>query len=102
MTLTNFISSTKSVVLLLGGGFALAQGFTASGLSLWIGQQLARLGMLPVALILFIFITIVIWLTEVTSNTATASIMVPISASLAAAIKVNPLTFMIVSALTYC
>ena len=85
------------LVLLLGGGFALAEGFSQSGLSEWLGLQLAKLNAMPVALFLFIFITVVIWLTEVTSNTATASIMVPIAASVAVALEVNPLTLMIVS-----
>ncbi|KAL3762567.1 hypothetical protein ACHAW5_003105 [Stephanodiscus triporus] len=83
------------IVLLLGGGFALAEGFSESGLSEWLGLELAKLNAMPVALFLFIFITVVIWLTEVTSNTATASIMVPIAASVAVALEVNPLTLMI-------
>lgn len=90
------------LVLLLGGGFALAEGFKSSGLLQWLGDELAQLQMLPVALLLFLFITLVIWLTEVMSNMSVASIMIPISASLAVAIEVNPLTFMIVSLVYLC
>lgn len=83
------------LVLLLGGGFALAEAFNQSGLSMWLGDQLAKLEAIPIAALFFIFITLVIWLTEITSNTATASIMTPIAASIAIAMQVNPLTFMI-------
>ena len=80
----------------------MAEGFKSSGLSQWLGDELAQLQMLPVALLLFLFITLVIWLTEVMSNMSVASIMIPISASLAVAIEVNPLTFMIVSLVYLC
>ena len=59
------------IVLLFGGGFALAGGFTHSGLSLWIGQQVQWLGQFHPLLILFSVALIISLLTELTSNTAT-------------------------------
>ena len=83
------------IVLLFGGGFALAQGFEDSGLSMWVGERLKGVGsMSPVALVALIC-TISTFLTEFTSNTATAQILLPIFASLAVAAKVNPLLTMI-------
>ena len=83
------------IVLLFGGGFALAKGFTVSGLSEFIGQQF--IGMKdfdPMALVAGVS-SIVIFLTEVTSNTATSEMLLPIAASVAQAIEVNPMLLMI-------
>jgi sodium-dependent dicarboxylate transporter 2/3/5 len=88
------------IVLLFGGGFALAQGFVTSGLSGWFGQQLAGLSVLPpLALVLGICLLIT-FLTELTSNTATAEMFLPILAALAVAIEVHPLLLMIPGALS--
>jgi solute carrier family 13 (sodium-dependent dicarboxylate transporter), member 2/3/5 len=73
------------VLILFGGGFALAQGFQLSGLTEWIGN---RLDFLPGThwLVFVVLIALVtIFLTEVTSNTATASMLLPIVAGLAGA-----------------
>ena len=84
-----------NIVLLFGGGFALAKGFTASGLSEYIGQQFVDMQNLdPMALIAGVS-TIVIFLTEVTSNTATSQILLPVVASVAKQIEVNPLLLML-------
>jgi sodium-dependent dicarboxylate transporter 2/3/5 len=82
-------------VLLFGGGFALAKGFTASGLSEYIGKQFIDMQNLdPVTLVAGIS-SIVIFLTEVTSNTATSQILLPVVASVAKQIEVNPLLLML-------
>ncbi|XP_060628156.2 Na(+)/dicarboxylate cotransporter 3 [Anolis sagrei] len=84
-----------NIILLLGGGFAMAKGCEESGLSSWIGSRLGPLENLPppVAVIL---ITIVIALfTEFASNTATIIIFLPVLAELAIRLKVNPLYLMI-------
>ena len=88
------------IVLLFGGGFALAGGFKASGLSLWVGDALAGLGGLhPVILLLAICLSVT-FLTELTSNTATTEMILPILAGLAIAIKVDPLLFMVPATLS--
>ena len=71
-----------SVIMLLGGGFALAAGVKASNLSNWVGCQLqALMKDLPIPLIAAVFTTIITFMTEVSSNTATASIFIPIMLS---------------------
>ncbi len=83
------------IILLFGGGFALASGFKESGLSAWFGNQLQWLqGVHPLVLILCITFLIT-FLTEVTSNTATVETLLPILAGLAISIEENPLLFML-------
>jgi sodium-dependent dicarboxylate transporter 2/3/5 len=83
------------IILLFGGGFALASGFKESGLSLWFGHQLEWLGgMHPLILIICISF-LVTFLTEITSNTATVETLLPILAGLAVSIETNPLLFML-------
>lgn len=83
------------IVLLFGGGFALAQGFQTTGLSTLIGDQFAGLaGMPPITMIVLICVTLT-FLTELTSNTATTEMILPILASVSYAMTVNPLLFMI-------
>jgi len=83
------------IVLLFGGGFALASGFKESGLSTYLGEQLQGLGSLPPILIIVCICLFITFLTELTSNTATAEILLPIIAALAVSIKVNLLLLMI-------
>jgi solute carrier family 13 (sodium-dependent dicarboxylate transporter), member 2/3/5 len=83
------------IVLLFGGGFALAQGFVDSGLSLWFGEQLSGVaGMQPIVLTLM-NVTMMSLLTELTSNVATTEMILPILAGLAITIKINPLLLMV-------
>jgi sodium-dependent dicarboxylate transporter 2/3/5 len=83
------------IVLLFGGGFALASGFKDSGLSQWFGIQLQGLGSLhPLGLVASLCLMIT-FLTELTSNTATAEMLLPILGSLGIAVKQNPILFMI-------
>lgn len=83
------------IVLLFGGGFALASGFKESGLSAYLGEQLQGLGSLPPILIIACICLFITLLTELTSNTATAEILLPILAALSVSINVNPLLLMI-------
>ncbi len=87
------------IILLFGGGFALARGFADSGLTLWIGEQLAFLTGVDWLWMLFAVTALVIFLTEVTSNTATASLMLPVIGALAAAAEIQPLSLMAPAAL---
>ncbi len=83
------------IVLLFGGGFALAKGFVVSGLSVWFGEQLAGLaGTNPMILTTGI-VTMMSFLTELTSNTASTEMILPIVAGMAVSIQVNPLLLMI-------
>nr|XP_012607296.1 solute carrier family 13 member 1 [Microcebus murinus] len=87
------------IAILVGGGFALADGCEVSGLSKWIGNKLSPLGSLPVWLIILITSLMVTTLTEVASNPATITLVLPILSSLAEAIQVNPLLILIPSTL---
>ena len=66
------------LVLLLGGGFAMGEASDASGLSTWMGDQLQAFDVLPKGAIVFIMSLLTAMLTEVTSNTAAASILMPV------------------------
>ncbi|XP_026166901.1 solute carrier family 13 member 1 [Mastacembelus armatus] len=87
------------VALLVGGGFALAEGTKESGLSLWVAELLTPLGFLPVLATITIACIIVTTITEVASNAATITIFLPILSPLAEAIHVNPLYVLIPSTL---
>ncbi len=83
------------ILLLFGGGLAVAAGFTQSGLSEWIGNQLTALQGIHIFIVLLVVAGLVIFLTEITSNTATANMMYPIMAALALALGVHPFAVMI-------
>lgn len=78
------------ILILFGGGMALASGFEKSGLAIWIGSQMTSLEAIPLTLILLILIASVNFLTEITSNLATTAMILPVLVSLASAIGVNP------------
>ena len=83
------------IILLFGGGFALAKGFTASGLSVFIGQQFTDLQGADTLTLIASISAMVVFLTEVTSNTATAEMLLPLIASISQAININPLLLML-------
>ncbi|WP_404454376.1 DASS family sodium-coupled anion symporter [Virgibacillus necropolis] len=83
------------ILLLFGGGLAIASGFVESGLSEWIGNQLTALQGVSTFVVILVVAALVIFLTEITSNTATASMMYPIMASLALALNIHPYSVMI-------
>jgi sodium-dependent dicarboxylate transporter 2/3/5 len=88
------------IVLLFGGGFALAAGFKESGLSIWVAEQLTGLkGVTPVLLVASTS-TLLTFLTELTSNTATTEMILPLLGSLAVSIQFNPLLLMIPATLS--
>src|SRR5699024_7527457 len=86
------------ILLLFGGGLAIASGFVESGLSDWIGEQLSGLQGVSLIIVIAVVATLVIFLTEITSNTATASMMFPIMASLAVALGFHPYALMVAAA----
>ena len=80
------------VLLLLGGGFALAESCDATGLSTAIGESLSgTVGVLPPALMVAVLVLAVTFLTEVTSNTATISLLLPLSFSACVSAEVSPM-----------
>jgi solute carrier family 13 (sodium-dependent dicarboxylate transporter), member 2/3/5 len=83
------------ILLLFGGGLALAKSFQETGLAIWLGEGLTNLQGLPFFFLLLIVVAMVNFLTEVTSNLATASMILPILAALAQAIGVHPYGLMI-------
>jgi sodium-dependent dicarboxylate transporter 2/3/5 len=88
------------IVLLFGGGFALATAFANSGLSQWFGVQLKWLSNLHPFLIILMISLLVTFLTELTSNTATTEMILPILAGLSVSIEINPLFLMLPATLS--
>ncbi|XP_018603708.1 solute carrier family 13 member 5 isoform X1 [Scleropages formosus] len=84
-----------NIVLLLGGGFALARGSEVSGLSLWLGNQMSPLHSIPPWAIATVLCLLVATFTECTSNVATATLFLPVLASMSQSIGVNPLYVML-------
>ncbi|XP_076062935.1 Na(+)/citrate cotransporter-like [Oratosquilla oratoria] len=83
------------LVLLLGGGFAMAKGAEESGLSKWLGQQLVYFDVMPPEAIVFVVCLMTAMVTEVASNSATSAIILPVLKELAVGIDVNPLYLML-------
>jgi sodium-dependent dicarboxylate transporter 2/3/5 len=83
------------ILLLFGGGLALAQGFKTSGLAEWIGGQMTLLEGASLFFLLLFLITLVNFLTEITSNLATTAMILPILAPLSLVIDVHPFMLMV-------
>jgi sodium-dependent dicarboxylate transporter 2/3/5 len=88
------------IILLFGGGFALAKGFAVTGLSLYIGEQLSGLSSLPHFIMIIIVATTISFLTELTSNTATTQMILPILASVSIAMGIHPMLLMLTATLS--
>ena len=88
------VSIPWGVILFFGGGLALAKCFDLSGLAGWMGQQMQGLGGLPYAMVLLAVLAAVVALSEVASNIATASMMMPVLAALAMNIGADPIGMM--------
>lgn len=84
-----------NIVLLFGGGFALAKGFEASGLALWFGEQLSWGAAIPSIIFVLAIVALMSFLTELTSNVASTQMLLPVFAATAVATGDNPLLFMI-------
>jgi sodium-dependent dicarboxylate transporter 2/3/5 len=83
------------VAMIVGGGYAIAKGFTTTGLATWLGHVLAPIGALPLPLIVLLVVLFMTFITEINSNTATASIFLPVLATMAAAGNTHPFLLMI-------
>jgi sodium-dependent dicarboxylate transporter 2/3/5 len=83
------------VLLLFGGGLAIAEGFKTSGLASWLGGQMTSLAGMSLLLLLLALIAAVNFLTEITSNLATTAMLLPVLAPLALVIDVHPFILMV-------
>lgn len=89
------------ILLLLGGGFALADAFSVTGLSLYAGAQITEIGgQLPIWVFIAVVCTLLTFLTEFTSNVATVSVLLPILAATAVDIEIDPRLVMIPATLS--
>ncbi|MEQ9403935.1 MAG: SLC13 family permease [Cyclobacteriaceae bacterium] len=78
------------IILLFGGGMALAKGFTSTGLAEWIALQMSNMQGLSLLLLILVLVAIVNFLTEITSNLATTAMLLPILAPMALAFDLHP------------
>jgi sodium-dependent dicarboxylate transporter 2/3/5 len=83
------------IILLFGGGFALASGIKESGLAGWFGEQLIFVADYNPILVILSIALLITFLTELTSNTATTEMILPILAGIAISTNINPLLFML-------
>lgn len=83
------------IIILFGGGFAIADGFVSSGLSKLIGEKLAGLSGMNLVFLVAVVCFAVTALSEIASNTATAQIILPILASISVQMNINPMILMI-------
>jgi sodium-dependent dicarboxylate transporter 2/3/5 len=88
------------VLLLFGGGFALAAAFQQSGLSEWVGSRVAVLASLPPVGMVAAVCFGMTFLTEVTSNTATTTVLMPVLATAADNMGIDPLVLMMPAAMS--
>ncbi len=86
------------VLLLFGGGLSLAMAVAATGLDGWLGTLVGGLGRLPVMLLVAAVVALIIFLTEVTSNTATAATFIPILGAVALGMNADPLSLLVPAA----
>ena len=83
------------IILLFGGGMAIAKGFEETGLASFLGSKMMFFDGLPLLILLLLIITCVNFLTEITSNLATTAMMLPVMAPLALSLNVNPFLLLI-------
>ncbi|HEY0963341.1 MAG TPA: SLC13 family permease [Pseudomonadales bacterium] len=83
------------VILLMGGGFALAEAFTVTGLTEWLAGQFSVLQGMPVFVLTLIVVVFVVFIGEMTSNAATATMFIPVMGALAVSMGLAPLTLMV-------
>ena len=87
------------ILLLFGGGLALAEGFKVTGLAEWIGTKVEFFADMPEIVLVIAVITMIIFLTELTSNTATTAMILPILAGVAQGMGKDPLMLMVPAAI---
>jgi sodium-dependent dicarboxylate transporter 2/3/5 len=88
------------MLLLFAGGICIAKAFSASGLSALMGEGLTGLADLPIPLLILAICLFVTFLTEITSNTATATLLMPILAAAGVAAGIDPVLLMMPAAIS--
>lgn len=79
------------VLVLIGGGLSLAAAVQKNGVAEWIGGFASAVSWLPAAALVFLVVLLIVWLTEITSNSATTSTFLPIVTAMAVALSQSPL-----------
>ena len=87
------------VLILFGGGLSMASGFKVTELATWIGSQVGLLDTAPILLLIIAVATLIIFLTELTSNTATSAMVMPILSAVAIGLGQNPLLLVVPAAI---
>ena len=87
------------ILLLFGGGLSLSARFEDSGLSAWIGERVGAFGSIPLWALILLVTAIVLFLTELTSNTATAAVFIPIMGGVAMGLDMNVMTLVVPTAI---
>jgi sodium-dependent dicarboxylate transporter 2/3/5 len=87
------------ILVLFGGGLALAAGISSTGLAEWMGDAMRGLDTWSSLALMVASLTLIIFLTEITSNTATAAAFMPILASIALALNIDPLILVVPAAI---
>jgi sodium-dependent dicarboxylate transporter 2/3/5 len=87
------------ILILFGGGICLSEGFLQSGLAAVIADHLTILREFPILLIVLVVLLVITFLNEIASNTAIASIFIPLMAITSVSIGIHPFFFMIAGAL---
>ncbi|MTI11974.1 SLC13 family permease [Sansalvadorimonas verongulae] len=87
------------VLILFGGGLALASMIKGTGLDVWVANSMSVLGGLPLILVIAFIVTIIIFLTELTSNTATAAGFLPLLGALGVSLGIDPIMLAVPAAL---
>lgn len=87
------------VLILFGGGLSMASGFKATKLAEWIGSQVSLLEHAPVMVLVIAVATLIIFLTELTSNTATSAMVMPILSAVAIGLGQDPLLLVVPAAI---
>ena len=94
----NWKDSSKlpwGIILLFGGGLSLAAAMQSSGLTLWIGDQLQNINSISLIFIVLVIVFAVNFLSEITSNLATVSMLLPILATISLSFDVHPYVIMV-------
>ncbi|MGD2071813.1 MAG: SLC13 family permease [Gemmatimonadota bacterium] len=88
------------VLILFGGGLSLARAMDVSGLAAWIGGAVTGLGGVPVWVLVLVTAALFVFLTEMTSNTATSTMAMPVMVGAAAGLGMAPVSLMAAAALS--
>lgn len=83
------------IILLFGGGLAIANGFESTGLAVWLGNQMTVFEGLTTIILIVILVAAINFLTEITSNTATTAMILPVLAPMAMTVDIHPFVLMV-------